>query len=109
MQQPQDVAALKRALDLAMPFQASGNAAFLDTLGWVRYARGEYNEAVPALQRAVDLAPRVPALRARLGLAQFKAGQREPAKGNLELAFGSEVSFPEVAEARAALAELQKG
>lgn len=104
-----DSAAMKRALDLSLPFQSSANAAFLDTLGWVRYARGEFNEAVPPLQRAVDLAPRVPSLRARLGLAQFKAGQRGPAKSNLESAFKGDVRFPEVEQARDALAELSKG
>ncbi len=104
-----DTVAMKRALELSLPFQSSANAAFLDTLGWVRFTRGEYNEAVPPLQRAVDLAPRVPALRARLGLAQYKAGQKAPAKGNLESAFKDNVAFPEVEQARAALAELSKG
>jgi tetratricopeptide (TPR) repeat protein len=106
---PADAAALKRALDLTLPFQSSANAAFLDTLGWVRFTRGEFTEAVAPLQRAVDLAPRVPSLRARLGLAQYKAGQRGAAKGNLETAFKGEVAFPEKDQARAALDDLSRG
>jgi tetratricopeptide (TPR) repeat protein len=104
-----DQAALERALDLSRRFQSSGNPAFLDTYAWVRYTRGEYNEAVPALQRAVDLAPRVAPFRARLGLAQLGAGQRDAARQNLESALGPEVRFAGVDEARAALAELKQG
>jgi tetratricopeptide (TPR) repeat protein len=102
-----DAAALKRALQLTEKFQTSNNAAFVDTLGWVHYLRGEFNEAVPPLQRAVDLAPRAVQLRAHLGLAQYKANQHSAAKGNLELAAQQTQGFPELDAAKKALAELQ--
>src|SRR5262249_4769832 len=104
-----DRGSLERALQLSQRFQSSTNAAFLDTYAWVRYLRGEYTQAVPPLQRAVDLAPRVPGMRARLGLAQIGAGQREAAKKNLESAFAAQPRFPGSDEARAALDSLQRG
>lgn len=103
-----DEPSLARARTLTERFQNSGNPAFLDTYAWVRYVKGEFAVAVPPLQRAVDLAPRSALLRARLGLAQFKAGQRAAAKSNLETAFKEPLQFLGVEEAKAALAELQQ-
>lgn len=100
---------LARAASLTGRFNNSGNPAFLDTYAWVRYVQGNFAAAVPPLQRAVDLAPRSPLLRARLGLAQFRAGQRAAAKSNLETAFRQAPRLQGLDEARAALAELQRG
>ena len=75
----------------------------------MRYTRGEYNEAVPPLEHAVIWRQIAPALRARLGLAQKKAGQREAARQNLESALTSNARFVGIEQARAALAKLKRG
>lgn len=103
-----DKSSLDKAAKLSERLQNSNNAAFLDTYAWVRYVRGEFAAAVPPLQRAVDLAPREPMLRARLGLAQYKAGHAEAAKKNLESALAESTSFIGADDAKAALSTLQK-
>jgi tetratricopeptide (TPR) repeat protein len=102
-----DQPSLNRALELARRLEKSTKPAFLDTLGWVHYVRGEYTQAVTALQQAVTAAPQVAMLRAHLGLAQFKAGQREEARKNLQIAAKAADAYPEAAEVRAALARLK--
>jgi tetratricopeptide (TPR) repeat protein len=109
MRDKPDRASLDRALQLALPLEKSSNAAFLDTAGWVRYVRGEYTQAIPLLQRAVDLSPGAPALRAHLGLAQYKAGQNEAAKSNLTDAVAGNANYKGIEEARAALKAIGGG
>jgi tetratricopeptide (TPR) repeat protein len=101
-----DKRSLDRALELALPLKNATQAAYVDTYGWVRHTRGEYMEAVEALTRALTLVPGTPVVQAHLGLAQFKAGQREEAKKNLQLAVSSGQTFPGLADARAALQQL---
>jgi len=104
-----DPAALERALALARRLESSTQPEFLDTLGWVHYARGEYAPAVEILQRAVAAAPEAAVFRAHLGLAQFRAGQRNEAKENLQRALATSGNYPEAAEARAVLARIKGG
>ncbi|MEP7313465.1 MAG: tetratricopeptide repeat protein [Pseudomonadota bacterium] len=105
----ENAAALARALEISKRFETSNTPALLDTYAWVRYARGEYAQAVPSLQRAVDLAPRIAVFRARLGLAQKAAGQRDAARKNLESALSGNARFAGLEQARAALADLNAG
>jgi Flp pilus assembly protein TadD len=78
----------------------------LDTYGWVLVRRGQYAEALPALERAVQLAPNSPALRYHLGMAQMNSGQAERARENLRLALVGAPNFAGVDEARDALKSL---
>ncbi|MDA8382290.1 MAG: tetratricopeptide repeat protein, partial [Betaproteobacteria bacterium] len=55
-----DPASLRQALALAAPFQNSGNAGFVDTLGWVYVKMGQYGRAIALLQRSVAAAPKIP-------------------------------------------------
>ena len=98
---------MDRALELTRGLEKSTKPAFLDTLGWVHYVRGKYTEAVVALQQAVAGAPQIALLRAHLGLAQFKAGQRDEARGNLQIAAAAADDYPEAAEVRTVLARLK--
>jgi tetratricopeptide (TPR) repeat protein len=52
-----DRASLDRARTLTAGFAGSSSATYLDTLGWVRFKRKEYRDAVVALERAADRAP----------------------------------------------------
>jgi tetratricopeptide (TPR) repeat protein len=64
-----------------------------DTLGWVRYRRGEYPQAVKALQEAKALAPANTGVAAHLGLAYAKAGDKRDALVQLKQAMtASDVS-----------------
>ena len=101
-----DTASLDRALQLARRLEKSTQPEFLDTLGWVYYLRRDYAPSIEVLQRAVAAAPRAGALRAHLGLAQFRAGQRDVARASLRQALAEAAEFPERVEAKAALAQL---
>jgi uncharacterized protein (TIGR02996 family) len=103
-----DEASTQRALQLSAPFAKSGNAALLDTFGWVRLAGGKTDEALPALERASTLAPDSKVIRYHLAMAQVRAGKESEAKSNLELAMSGSPSFAGVDEARSTLAGLRR-
>jgi tetratricopeptide (TPR) repeat protein len=102
-----DDASLAKALQLASQFSDSDNPVFLDTLGWVYYRLGEYDQAIPYLEKSVDIAGQVPVLRYHLGMAYKAVGKSKDAKEQLLLALADDnVSFTGVEDARSALAEL---
>jgi tetratricopeptide (TPR) repeat protein len=103
-----DTDSLERALALSEPFKNSGNAALLDTYGWVKYRLGRYAEAVSTLQRAAEKSADSAHIRYHLAMAQLKAGQREDARRNLEAALRAEQVFPGRNDAEAALSDLEK-
>lgn len=78
----------------------------LDTLGWVRFKRGETSAAVVALEQAVEAGPDA-SMRYRLGVALSKAGDDDRAREMLQAAIEAG-SFPEVDEARRELARLEQ-
>lgn len=98
---------LDRARRLSEPLQTSENPAFLDTVGYVRYKRGEYQLAIPVLEAALLQVPTAPLLRFHLGMAQYKAGDAASARENLRQALNSEFPFAGRAEAQSVLAELE--
>jgi tetratricopeptide (TPR) repeat protein len=102
-----DQASLDRARDLSAPFASSSIVAFLDTHGWVRFKRGEFTQAVPALERAVSESPNSKVLRFHLGMAQYKSGQRDQAITNLEKALDGGAKFNGADEARTVLSQLK--
>ena len=55
------------------------NGAYRDSLGWVLYRRGQYDEAVPELEKAVEMEPD-PVVLDHLGDAYWKANQQEKAR-----------------------------
>ena len=66
--------------------QESENPAYLDTVGWVSYKLGDYEQAVTYVKAAVDKVGDHPLLRFHLGMAYYKSGELELAKENLQLA-----------------------
>lgn len=82
------------------------NADTLDTLGWVQYKRGSMDRAIEFLSKALEMRPESASTRYRLGLSHSKAGSNEEAKAAFEQAIASG-SFPELNEAKEALALLQ--
>lgn len=101
-----DRVSLDRARSLTAGFATSGNASFLDTMGWVRFKSKEYREAVISLERAADRSPDSKVIRYHLGMAQLRLGERENARTNLESALSGAGNFSGAEEARSALAAL---
>jgi tetratricopeptide (TPR) repeat protein len=102
-----DRASLERARALTADFATSDNASFLDTMGWVRFKRREYRDAVIVLERAADRSPDSKVIRYHLGMAQLRLGEREHARTNLESALSGSGNFTGSDEARSALASLK--
>lgn len=103
-----DPASLDRARDLTAGFAPSENSALLDTYGWVRFKRGEYQEALAALGRAVARAPESSVIRFHLAMAELRVGQKEQARADLEAALARSASFSGSDEARSTLAGLKQ-
>ena len=103
-----DQASLDRAQQLTARLAHVGEPAILNTRGWVKFKRGEYQESLPLLQEAVDKSPESPLMRYHLGMAQLRTGNRAAARQNLEAAVASGRSFHGVSEAQAALAEIKR-
>ncbi len=95
-----DQAALDRALELVKGFDKARNPLLVDTLGWVRYQRGEYEEAVALLERASAGAAKFPIIDYHLGLTYLKLGKPEQARASLDRALQSGVAFAESADAK---------
>jgi tetratricopeptide (TPR) repeat protein len=102
-----DQPSLDRARDLSAPFATSNVGAYLDTHGWVRFKRGEINQALPVLERAAAQSPNSKVLLFHLGMAQYKAGDRNRAINSLEKALDGGVKFAGVDEARSTLTALK--
>jgi tetratricopeptide (TPR) repeat protein len=99
---------LDRARDLSAPFVTSDNGALLDTNGWVHYKRGEAQDALPVLERALIRAPESQVIRYHLALAELDAGQTDRARANLETALSGSADFSGAEHARAVLASLKQ-
>jgi tetratricopeptide (TPR) repeat protein len=102
-----DRADLDRARDLTASFVNSSDATLLDTHGWVRFQRGEYAEALPVLERALERKPDSEEIRYHAAMAELHAGQRERARDNLQSALAGSGKFVGSDQARAVLASLK--
>jgi tetratricopeptide (TPR) repeat protein len=103
-----DKASLDRAQQLAGQLGHVTEPAVLNTRGWVKFKRGEFQESVALLQQAVEKSPDSPVMRYHLGMAQLRAGNRTAARENLEAALGSGRSFHGAKEAQAVLEEIKQ-
>jgi tetratricopeptide (TPR) repeat protein len=102
-----DPVSLDRARELTLAFATSDNGALLDTVGWVRFKRGEYQQALQVLERATERAPDSRVIRFHLAMAQLQLGLRDRARTNLESALTGSETFEGSDEARTALAGLK--
>ena len=99
---------LKEARALIVDLQDSENAAFLDTVGWVMYLTGDFEQAVSYLTAAVDKLGSSEYLQYHLGMAHYKNGDSESARQHLQLATQNEAAnYPGLEEAKATLAILK--
>jgi tetratricopeptide (TPR) repeat protein len=102
-----DKVSLDRARDLTSGFETSSDSSLLDTNGWVRFKRREYQDAAAVLQRAVERAPDAKIIRYHLGMTELQLGHRDRARSNLESALAGSGTFSGADEARTALADLR--
>ncbi|MCK5285159.1 MAG: tetratricopeptide repeat protein [Alphaproteobacteria bacterium] len=73
---------LKQSLELIRKAASieKSDGYIIDSLGWVLYRTGKYSEAVPNLERAVELLPYDPVINDHLGDAYWQVGRRMEAR-----------------------------
>ena len=103
-----DKATLDRVAKLTDLLAASSDPALLDTRGWYKYKRGDYQAAVNLLQQAAGTATTSGAIRYHLGMALLRIGNNASARTNLQSALASGQSFVGVEEAKATLSSLNQ-
>jgi tetratricopeptide (TPR) repeat protein len=99
---------LNEALALAQKAKAKfpDNGSITDTLGWVYYKKGLYDNALTEFNEAIEKLPENPTVRYHLGLAYYKKGQNDRAKQELQEALSLSASFEGAEEAKRILAKL---
>lgn len=101
-----DDASRTRAAELTKGFEASTNAAFLDTAGWVAYKTGANEHAIELLEKAVKASPDAAIMHYHLGMAYLKGGNEVQAKDHLKQATEGNADFKGSDEAKEALKKL---
>lgn len=82
------------------------NGAILDTLGWVLVEKGQCDDGVKVLRRAVDHAPTLRDARYHLAAGLARCGKRDEARTMLMELLGEQTSFPSRPQAETLLKEL---
>ena len=85
------------------------DAAIGDTLGWVLYKRGEYQQALTILQESAEKAADNPEIQFHLGMTAYMMGQTDMAKAALRKAAAAAKDFPGKDESKRRLALLDSG
>src|SRR5437899_4613097 len=80
-----------------------------DTLGWVLYKRGDYQQALPILQESAQKAADNPEIQFHLGMAAYMMGQTDLARVALQKAVRATKDFPGKGESKRRLALLETG
>jgi tetratricopeptide (TPR) repeat protein len=83
--------------------------AIADTLGWIEWLRGSYNEALPLLTEAATELPQVATVQYHLAMAHYMMDQTTEASALLEKALALPGEFPEKSEAERRLSTLRDG
>jgi len=79
-----------------------------DTVGWIYYKKGDYNEAINNLKSAVDGSPNNPVIRYHLGTAYYKKGLKDQAITELKKSISINDKYKGADDAKRILAELGK-
>lgn len=82
------------------------SAAFMDTLGWAHYVRGEFADAESVLDQAVSLIPSDPTIYYHLGVVQQRLGRKQEAAAAFEKALAIDSGFDDAEDAKRRLGEL---
>jgi len=96
---------LRRARDLVRRFEGSEQWVLLDTLGWVQYRNGEFDQAALTLDKAARLVVPPPSeMQYHLGMLYLRLGRVDEGRARLRDALETKNPFPGIDEARAVLA-----
>jgi tetratricopeptide (TPR) repeat protein len=80
-----------------------------DTLGWVLYRQGKYQEAAELLEQSASKSPGNGEIQFHLGMANYMMGRLDEARAALEKAVTASGDFPGKDEAKSRLALLSQG
>jgi len=83
------------------------NGRVADTLGWILYKRGDYQEALPLATDSAAKFPANPEIQFHLGMINYMMGKLDSARLALEKAVQTNAEFSEKDEARRRLGLLQ--
>jgi Flp pilus assembly protein TadD len=99
----------EKALSLAQLAKevAPDDPSISDTLGWILYQRGVYQQALGHLRASAEKLPKNAEVRYHLGMAYLRAGDSAAARRELTEALALSGSFPGAGEAREALAGIR--
>jgi Tfp pilus assembly protein PilF len=102
---------LEKASELARKAKniAPNDPAVADTLGWILYKRGDYQQALALLLDSAGKLPDNPEIQFHLGMANYMMGQTGAAKIALQNAAQAAGDFPWKEEASRRLALLEGG
>ncbi len=101
---------LDRAYELAEKARTlkPDEAEIADTLGWILYKRGDYQQALALLQESANKLPESPEAQFHLGMTSYMMGQADKARSALEQALHATADFPDKSEAQRQLALLKE-
>jgi tetratricopeptide (TPR) repeat protein len=85
------------------------DASIGDTLGWILYKRGDYQQALTIVQESAEKAPDNPEIQFHLGMAAYMMGQVDLAKVALRKAANAAKDFEGKDESKRRLASLDSG
>jgi tetratricopeptide (TPR) repeat protein len=97
---------IDRAVELGERLKDKNNPAYLDTLGWAYYRRGDMAAAASALEAASRQAPDSALLSYHLGMVYYQKGDHAAARRYLEKAVTAKQPYLGAEEAKATLAKL---
>src|SRR5207302_85510 len=102
---------LDKAYELARKARAvqPQDPAVTDTLGWIFYKRGDYQQALSLLQESAEKAPDNPEIQFHLGMTAYMMGQTDIAKVAFKKAATTAKDFPSKDESKRRLAMLETG
>ncbi len=102
---------LDKAYELASKARqlAEQNASVGDSLGWVLYKRGDYQQALPILQQSAQKAADNPVIQFHLGMTAYMMGQTDLARVALKKAASATKDFSGKEESKRRLVLLESG
>jgi tetratricopeptide (TPR) repeat protein len=102
---------LDRAGELARKAHelAPAEPSVQDTLGWVLYRQGKYQEAAELLEQSASKSPGNGEIQFHLGMTNYMMGRLDEARAALEKAVAASGDFPGKDEAKSRLALLSQG
>lgn len=101
-----DSARLERAFQLASRFRDSNIAGFLETLGWINFRLGNFEEAKRLVELALDKGLDLPQVQYHMGMIHLGLGEKDRAREALMKAVAGTLEYHGLEIARQTLASL---